>query len=130
MPLTSSPERMAPTARRPLLTKTDQWLLGVGLIIGLLLSGLLLTGREGGHEVLIEARGELYVRAYLDTPARYAVPGPLGATVVEVREGAVRVVSSPCPEKQCVRSGPVHRRGGLIVCVPNRVANADRKVSS
>ena len=121
MPLISSPVRAAAAVRRPLLTRADKWPLGLGLIIGLLLSELLLPGRERGREVLIEARGRLFVRAYLDTPARYEVPGPLGTTVVEVGEGAVRVISSPCPEKHCVRSGAVRRQGGLIVCVPNRV---------
>ncbi|HNS73017.1 MAG TPA: NusG domain II-containing protein [bacterium] len=109
----------APAGR--LLTHADLWLLGAGIVVGLLLSALLLPGRHAGREVLIESRGALYVRARLDAPALYEVPGPLGVTVVEIRGGAVRVLSSPCPEKYCVHSGSVSRQGRLIVCVPNRV---------
>ncbi|HOT97822.1 MAG TPA: NusG domain II-containing protein [bacterium] len=32
-----------------------------------------------------------------------------------------REATSPCPEKRCVHSGAVQRRGGLIVCVSNRM---------
>jgi hypothetical protein len=57
----------------------------------------------------------------LDGSVRLNVAGPLGDTVVEIREGAVRVVSSPCPEQTCVRAGPVSVPGQWIACLPNRV---------
>jgi len=49
------------------------------------------------------------------------VEGPLGATVVEITPGSVRVVDSPCPEKICVKTGSISRPGETIACLPNRV---------
>ena len=57
----------------------------------------------------------------LDAPRIQRVPGPLGVTVVEVRGGTARVVSSPCPEQICVKSGPISKCGQWIACLPNQV---------
>jgi len=49
------------------------------------------------------------------------IAGPLGDTVIEIAQGAVRVVSSPCPEQSCVRAGRVSAPGQWLACLPNRV---------
>jgi hypothetical protein len=49
------------------------------------------------------------------------VPGPLGETVVVIEDGTVRVTSSPCPEKICVKTGRISKPGQWIACLPNRV---------
>jgi hypothetical protein len=62
---------------------------------------------------------ELY---YTLTDSRtISVKGPLGATIIEIAEGAVSVRSSPCPEKICVKSGRVSQPGQWIACLPNQV---------
>ena len=50
-----------------------------------------------------------------------AVRGPLGDTVVEIHGGQARVLSSPCAEQICVRSGAIARPGQWVACLPNRV---------
>lgn len=62
-------------------------------------------------------------RLTLPCPVRdvYAA-GPLGATVVEVEGRRVRVKTSPCPNKCCVRRGWLAAPGETAVCLPNRVA--------
>jgi len=57
----------------------------------------------------------------LDTELTLRVPGPLGETVVVIEDGAVRVISSPCPEKICVKTGRISKPGQWIACLPNRV---------
>ena len=57
----------------------------------------------------------------LDSERTVAVPGPLGDTVVQISSGQARVLSSPCPEKICVRSGAIARPGQWIACLPNRM---------
>ncbi len=49
------------------------------------------------------------------------VVGPWGTTVVMIARGTVRVLSSPCAEKICVRTGSILRPGAWIACLPNRV---------
>jgi len=57
----------------------------------------------------------------LDGEATLRVPGPLGETVVVIEEGTVRVISSPCPEKICIKTGRISKPGQWIACLPNRV---------
>lgn len=49
------------------------------------------------------------------------VEGPLGVTVVEVEGARAHVVSSPCPDKICIRMGWLERAGDYSACLPNRV---------
>lgn len=45
-----------------------------------------------------------------------------GAEIVfVVRDGAIAVESSDCPDKTCVRMGFISRTGQKIVCLPNKV---------
>jgi hypothetical protein len=50
------------------------------------------------------------------------VDGLRGPIEVEMKGGAVRVVSSPCPDHLCVRQGLVSGPGAALVCVPGGVA--------
>lgn len=52
----------------------------------------------------------------------YRVDGYLGVSEIEVRDGRIRFLSSPCPGKQCVTSGWASRGGEFVACVPNRVS--------
>ena len=49
-----------------------------------------------------------------------SVPGALGEVRLEVRDGRVRVLSSPCPGQLCRRAGWAGA-GGVLVCVPGGV---------
>lgn len=51
----------------------------------------------------------------------YRILGPLGESVVEVRDDRVRMNESPCPNKICVRQGWKDKAGQVIICAPNRV---------
>ena len=57
----------------------------------------------------------------LDKPATLNVAGPLGDTLIQVADGSIRVVDSPCAEKICIKTGRVSRSGQWIACLPNRV---------
>lgn len=39
----------------------------------------------------------------------------------EIADGGVRVKSSDCPDKICVKTGLVSHEGMSAVCMPNRV---------
>jgi hypothetical protein len=57
----------------------------------------------------------------LDAETTMRVPGPLGDTVIVIEEDSVRVTSSPCPEKICIKTGRISKPGQWIACLPNRV---------
>ena len=47
----------------------------------------------------------------------YKVGGPLGITTFEIKNGKVRIIDSPCPNKNCINQG----WHSPLVCLPNDV---------
>lgn len=47
------------------------------------------------------------------------IKGKLGFTTVEIKNRKVRIVSSPCSNKLCIRQGWIE--SGSIICIPNNV---------
>lgn len=43
------------------------------------------------------------------------------ALVLQVEDGAVRVVKANCPDQICVKTGWISSPGVPIVCIPNRI---------
>lgn len=76
--------------------------------------------RAGTPVVEIQAAGGTWVYQ-LNANTDVNVPGPLGTTVVSIREGAVRVLSSPCPDKLCVKAPELLKAGDWNACLPNKV---------
>ncbi len=70
----------------------------------------------------IRRGGELVRRISLDHEARIQVAGPRGTSVLETRPGAIRFLSSPCPQQFCVHSGWLHRSGEATACLPNHLS--------
>lgn len=95
----------------------------VVILVALLCAGsLAFFGRSGsGEQVAILIDGETRFVAGLDNERTVRLDGPLGETVVSIKNGGVRVLESPCPQKVCMGMGPVSRGGELVACVPNRV---------
>ena len=109
--------------------KPGRWLSrGDGVILGgavLLLLGLYLvfwqvSGRS--VEAMVMVNGKNWARLNLYHDQDIAVPGPLGVSHIQVRNGAVRFVDSPCPSKLCVLQGPLRQGGEVAVCLPNLVS--------
>lgn len=107
---------------------------GLGLSRGdgalILLAVVLLTGlyvrywhSEGhGAEALVMVDGKPWARLNLFQNADLDVPGPLGKSHIQVRDGQVRFTASPCPNKICVHTGWLSQGGEVAICLPNRVS--------
>ncbi|MDR2418947.1 MAG: NusG domain II-containing protein [Treponema sp.] len=95
--------------------------LAVGVIA---LSVALVYGSEDSRAVVKITRGgsnkETWVFFLDDKQASVSVPGPLGDTVVEVKDGTARVVASPCANQTCVAAGAIRRPGQWVACLPNQ----------
>ncbi len=105
-----------------MLTRGDK-LLVVVLAVLLLLSVpvALAAARTPVDSVVIEGpSGRTVVPLHRDTDVM--VDGLLGTATVEIREGAVRVSSAPCPDHVCVETGWVDRGGRVIACVPGGIS--------
>lgn len=81
-----------------------------------------LAVERGGPPVTVEIRSDRGDHVYPLAENRViVVPGPLGDTILEIRDGAVRFVDSPCRDKICVAAGELSATGQWAACLPNRV---------
>ncbi|GHU78205.1 hypothetical protein FACS189462_2260 [Spirochaetia bacterium] len=96
------------------------------VVIGLSLaltafSAFVIYGRpEAAGQVTIQGSGGVWVFP-LDAEETLTVPGPLGDTVVEIRDHRARVLSSPCDNQTCVAAGHIDTNGEWAACLPNKV---------
>ena len=79
------------------------------------------VGQESGLQVVIRLEDEIVGRFALDVDTSFTVTGYLGPTQIETSGGSVRFRNAPCPQKICEKSGPIHSRGSMLVCAPNRL---------
>ena len=108
-------------AGKLMLTRYDRFLI-VGLVAIALLSLLVIRYRARGVDtVVVQVDGKKVFRAPLTDDAHLSADGPLGKTHIEIKEGRVRVIDSPCRRKTCVHTGWIDKAYQTIVCMPNRV---------
>jgi hypothetical protein len=105
---------------RPRLKALDLAAMAAAVAVIVLASVRAYGGRPGAELLHLRGPGGEWVYP-LGADRTVTVDGPLGETVVEIRGGQARVLSSPCAEKICVRSGAIARPGQWIACLPNRV---------
>lgn len=79
---------------------------------------LLLKGAFfGKHDkVFVNADGVQY-EFDLSKNGVFKVKGAIGITQFEIKDGKVRIIDSPCPNKTCIACG----FSDIIVCLPNNV---------
>lgn len=75
-----------------------------------------------GEQARILVGGKEFARVPLYKAQHLEVPGALGVSVLEIKDGKVRFVSSPCHGKQCVHSGWLSLSGEFAACLPNRIS--------
>lgn len=69
-----------------------------------------------GSSVLVNADGKHYEYSAKQDGV-YKVGGALGITTFEIKNGRVRIIDSPCPNKTCINQG----WHSPLVCLPNNV---------
>ena len=102
--------------------RAGDWL--VVLLGGFFTAWLIANLWQGGvaQKVIIRAGGQLFAETSLDQTKSVVVPGPLGASVVEINSGRVRVASDPSPRQLCVKQGWLARAGDAALCLPNQIS--------
>lgn len=71
--------------------------------------------------VVIRVDGEVFRETGLRLNRVIEVPGLLGVSHVEIRDGRVRIADDPGPRQLCVRQGWIPP-GGQAICLPNRIS--------
>jgi hypothetical protein len=78
------------------------------------------AGGGPASQVVIQTEDATYLYP-LDQDRTVEVTGPIGATVIEILDGEVRVANSDCRDKICVAAGWLDSAGEWAACMPNRV---------
>ncbi len=103
------------------MTRAD-WLV---LLLAIALLPVLYTKYWGAggpaDRARIAANGQAPLEIPLSRNQQLHIHGPLGDSVLEVKDGRARFLSSPCPGQQCVHSGWLARAGDLAACLPNGI---------
>ncbi len=106
------------------LNRADARLAAALLVVALAATALPLwraTSATAGGEIWFVVHSPSgTTRLPVERDAVYEFAGPLGTTLVEVRDGRARILDSPCPHP-CRHGGWVSRPGQAAACVPNRV---------
>lgn len=58
----------------------------------------------------------------LHKEAMIPVEGKISQVMVEVKNNQVRIISSGCPDKICIKTGWISYRYEFILCAPNQVS--------
>ena len=75
-----------------------------------------------GETARIQVAGHKPLLISLQHPQRYTIKGPLGDSIIEVNDGRIRFVSSPCRNKMCVHSGWLQHDADFAACLPNLIS--------
>ena len=75
-----------------------------------------------GNQASVFIAGKHWTTIDLYENRTLTVKGKLGDSQLEVMDGKIRFISSPCDGKQCIYQGWIHQSGEIAVCVPNGVS--------
>ena len=68
-------------------------------------------------------RGETLVRELaLNKDQEINIDGPLGTSRLQIQNGKIRFIASPCSAKVCIHKGWLSHSGDFNACLPNRVS--------
>lgn len=107
--------------------KANKLLLGDYLLIllGLLLVVYLfktLWHSEHATKIQIRQGNQIVATLSLNQDRLIDVLGPLGVSKIEIKQGQVRFLSSPCTNQYCVHQAWLKHAGQAGVCLPNQVS--------
>ena len=103
------------------ITTADKILIAALLILNGWLFANWGTGFSKGDWVIVIVNQKETIRLPLNQDQITHVKGPLGLTEIEVKKGRARIISSPCKNKVCIKSGYIRYADRLAACIPNRV---------
>ena len=94
------------------------FIIGILLVALLLWGGLQLFGSSNYGMVQIEVDGELYDTYSLSEDQIITIGD---TNVCEIKDGKIRMTEASCPDHLCIQQGAIDTRGGMIVCLPNKI---------
>lgn len=106
--------------------KTRAWLFLFAGILSISILAILLFPqlRLNGNLVEIYQNGTLLQKIDLQTvtaPYSFEISNEHGTNTILVAPNQISVADATCPDRLCVKQGPIQRTGYPIVCLPHRL---------
>ncbi len=113
---------MSFTRKNLLKLLPGDWLIIVAsvVVVGLLFTSL--WSFEPAAKLRIRQGDKVYGTYSLNQTRLLSIHGPLGDSIISIKAGQVRFVSSPCHNQYCVHQGWLKRAGQAAICLPNQVS--------
>ncbi|MBY0577089.1 MAG: NusG domain II-containing protein [Gallionellaceae bacterium] len=105
----------------PHLRRGDWLTLLLGGICVALLTFKLWSG-DLADKAIIRSGGKIFREVPLSRDQQIEVPGPLGTSIIAIRQRKARIASDPSPRQYCVRQGWLQQSGEIAICLPNQVS--------
>lgn len=102
------------------MTRAD-WLVIASAVVLLPTLYITLWSVTPAQIVKITHRHDPPVEASLSTDQQLAIAGDLGISTLEIKQGKIHFIDSPCRTKVCVHSGWIHSSGQILACLPNGI---------
>jgi len=108
--------------RSPWLLPGDYVMLILVLLIVITSYSVFWSGQQRIALAEITINGKHWRNVELFDDQIIHVPGVLGDSVLEVKQGRIHFIDSPCTQKICIHQGWLKRGGANATCLPNRVS--------
>jgi len=107
---------------KPWLSRGDYVVIAIALAIVTLSYVSLWGGMQRAALAKISVNGHHWRNVELFEDQIIHVPGVLGDSVLQVHDGRIHFIASPCTQKICIHQGWLKRGGETAACLPNRVS--------
>ena len=79
---------------------------------------------QGGaaDKAIIRSGGKIFKEVPLAHDIEISVPGPLGTSIIAIKNRQAKIASDPSPRQYCVRQGWLKNAGEVAICLPNQVS--------
>jgi hypothetical protein len=104
------------------LTNGDRLLLTLAVLALVVLYAVFWGRSVYGNQASIAVGGKHWSTVDLYQNRNIEVKGKIGISQLEVKDGKIRFVHSPCDTQQCVHQGWINQSGEIVACVPNAVS--------
>ncbi len=104
----------------------DRYVLLIVTALAVIALGIyFLNGNKAEEKcVIIKSDGNIVKKLPLTpkTNMKLLIKSKEGHLTMEIKNGKVRVITSTCKEKLCVKEGWIDKVGESIICLPNRIS--------
>jgi len=76
---------------------------------------------DKANYALILVANQAAIKINLHETKKLNIEGAIGESIIEISQGRIRFVASPCHNQQCVHTGWLSHGREIAVCLPNKI---------